>query len=128
MAEILPCNPKNRRKLRRENPCLNLVSCAVIQERTIADFMFRSVTHRAISVCVRILEFAGTRANAASAGDPAVGALVFAAVNDFALLSAGDESKNDFFAAAVELGSAVPLGRRKDQPLSGENFICAGFA
>jgi len=100
----------------------------VIQERTIADFMFRIVTRGAISVYVLILEFAGTRANAASAGDPAIGALVFAAVNDFALLSAGDESKNDFFAAAVELGSAVPLGRRKDQPMSGENFIGAGFA
>lgn len=71
--------------------------------------------------------FQMSRAGTASAGNPAIRSLVFAAVNDSAFLSAGDEIENNFL-AAIQPGSAVSFRCRKDQPMPGNNFICAGFA
>jgi hypothetical protein len=68
-----------------------------------------------------------SRASVALAGDPTVRPLVFAAVNDPAFLSARDERKNNFL-AAIEPGSAMPLGRRKNQPMSFDDFVGTGFA
>src|SRR5689334_11562538 len=65
--------------------------------------------------------------NVALAGDPSIRALILAAVNYSAFLSAGEEGKNNFL-AAVQPGSAVPFGCRENQPMPFDNFVGTGFA
>jgi hypothetical protein len=71
--------------------------------------------------------FHGPRNARGSARHPAVRPLVLPAVHDPALFPAGDEIENNFL-AAIQPGSAVPLGGREDQPMPLYDFICAGFA
>jgi len=66
-------------------------------------------------------------ANFALAGNPAIGPLIFATVDNPALLSARNEIKNNFL-AAIQLGSAVSFRCRQDQPLPRNNFVGPGFA
>ena len=54
--------------------------------------------------------FSRSRANFASAGDPAIRPLVFTTVDNPALLAARDEIEN-YFLAAIEPGSTVSFGR-----------------
>jgi hypothetical protein len=69
----------------------------------------------------------GPRDARSSARHPAIRPLVFAPVDDPALFSPGGEIKNNFL-AAVQPGSAVPLGCRQDQPMPRHDFICAALA
>ncbi len=85
--------------------------------------------HRVITPTVKAAIKCGTQQdseNGVLAGNPRGRPLIFPAIGDLAFFAAGDELENNLF-AAVQAGSPVILGGRKDEPVSSQNFVRAAL-